>query len=154
MFHRLSHNTPTFAFPPPDSAVDVMTPNWRKIHLGVSIFLLALTACAPTRPPNIGLDEVAHSLDAARDAGAPTYAPMELRNAEDHLSQARARFAKRDYDQAANLAQEAQADSELAAARARLGKVREKVDARMHENADLRQRSDAGGNPADAGGQP
>lgn len=131
-----------------------MTPNRRKIHLGVGIFALVVAACAPTRPPNIGLDEAARSLDAARDAGAPTYAPMELRNAEDHLSQARARFAKRDYDEAASLTQEAQADSELAAVKSRLGKAREKVDARMHENADLRQRSDAGGNPADVGGQP
>jgi len=132
-----------------------MTPNRRKIHLGVSIFLAALAGCGPTKPPNIGLDEAVRSLAAARDAGAPTYAPMELRNAEDHLAQARARFAKRDYDEAANLVQEGQADSELAAVRARLGKAREKVDARMHENADLRQRSEAGDNPADApGGQP
>jgi len=132
-----------------------MTPNRRKIHLGVSIFLLALAGCGPTKPPNVGLDEAARSLDAARNAGAPTYAPMELRNAEDRLSQARARFAKRDYEEAASLVQEAQVDSELAAVRARLGKTREKVDARMHENADLRQRSDAGGSPADAqGGQP
>src|SRR5690348_16107460 len=101
--------------PAPSSAVDVMTPNRRKIHLGVSIFLLAVTGCGPTKPPNVGLEEVARSLDAARDAGAPTYAPMELRNAEDHLSQARARFAKRDYDEAVSLAQEAQVDSELAA---------------------------------------
>jgi len=129
-----------------------MTPNRRKIHLGVGIFLLALAGCGPTKPPNIGLDEAARSLAAARDAGAPTYAPMELRNAEDRLSQAHARFAKRDYDEAAILVQESQVDSELAAARARLGKAREKVDARMHENADLRQRSESGDNPADAGG--
>jgi len=132
-----------------------MTPNRRKIHLGVSIFLAALAGCGPTKPPNIGLDEAARLLAAARDAGAPTYAPMELRNAEDRLSQARVRFAKRDYEEAAILVQEAQVDSELAATRARLGKAREKVDTRRHENADLRQRSEAGDNPADApGGEP
>jgi hypothetical protein len=53
------------------------------------------------------------------------------------------------------LVQETQVDSELAAVKARLGKAREKVDARMHENADLRRQSAAGINPADAqGGQP
>ena len=46
---------------------------------------------------------------------------------------------KRDYDAALHLAQESQIDSELAAAKARLGKAREKVDARTHENAQLRQ---------------
>ena len=132
-----------------------MTPIRRKIHHGVGICLLALTGCGPTKPPNIGLDDAARSLDAARSAGAPTYAPMELRNAEDHLSQARARAAKGDYEEAGRLVQEAQVDSELAAVKARLGKAREKVDARMHENADLRQRSDSGSNPADEqGGQP
>jgi hypothetical protein len=132
-----------------------MTPNRRKIHRGVSIFLLVLTACAPTKPPNIGLDEAARTLAAARDAGAPTYAPMELRNAEDRLNQARARAAKRDFDEAASLVQEAQVDSELAMVKSRLGKAREKVDARVHENADLRQQSDSGANPVDVqGGQP
>jgi len=117
--------------------------------------LLVLTACAPTKPPNIGLDEATRMLAAARDAGAPTYAPMELRNAEDRLSQARARAAKHDFDEAASLVQEAQVDSELAMVKSRLGKAREKVDTRVHENADLRQQSDSGANPADAqGGQP
>ena len=117
--------------------------------------MLALTACGPTKPPNIGLDEAVRSLDAARDAGAPTYAPMDLRNAEDRLSQARARFAKRDYEEATSLVQEAQVDAELAAAKVRLGKAREKVDARMHENAQLREQSASGANPADAqGGEP
>jgi hypothetical protein len=132
-----------------------MTPNRRKIHRGVGIFLLALAGCGPTKPPNIGLNEAAQALEGARSAGAPTYAPMELRNAEDHLSQARARFAKRDYEQAASLVQEAQVDSELAVVKSRLGKSRERADARVHENAQLREQSASGLNPADAqGGQP
>jgi hypothetical protein len=132
-----------------------MTPNRRKIHRGVGIFLLALAGCGPTKPPNMGLEEAAQALDGARNAGAPTYAPMELRSAEDHLSQARARAAKRNYDEAASLAQEALADSDLAAVKARLGKARERVEARIHENADLRQQAASGVNPADAqGGQP
>ena len=103
----------------------------------------------------MGLEDAAQALDGARNAGASTYAPMELRSAEDHLSQARARAAKRDYDEATSLAQEAQADSELAAVKARLGKAREKVDARMHENASLREQAASGTNPADTqGGQP
>jgi len=135
--------------------MDVMTPNRRKIHRGVGIFLLALAGCGPTKPPNIGLEDAAQALEGARNAGAPTYAPMELRSAEDHLSQARARAAKRDYDEATSLAQEAQADSALAAVKARLGKAREKVDARMRENASLRRQAASGTNPADApGGQP
>lgn len=100
---------------------------------------MPLAACEPTRPPPLGLDDAAQVLDAARAAGAATYAPLELRNAEEHLSQARARADKRDYDVAALYAGEARVDSELAAAKSRLGKAREKVEARTRENAQLRQ---------------
>jgi len=142
---RLSHNTPV-----PVCGCNVMTPNRRKIHRIVGIALVVLGGCGPTKPPNVGLDDAALALEAARNAGAPTYAPMELRNAEDHLSQARARAAKRDFDRATELAQEARVDSDLAAVKARLGKAREKVEARMHENARLREESASGTNAAPA----
>jgi len=118
-----------------------MTPIRRKIHRAVVILaaLAALAACEPTKPPPLGLDDAAHTLDAARTAGAATYAPLELRNAEEHLSQARARADKRDYDAAAMLAGESRIDSELAATKSRLGKAREKVEARTRDNAQLRQ---------------
>ena len=118
-----------------------MTPNRRKIHRALVTFALALlvAACEPTKPPPLGLDDAAHTLEAARAAGAATYAPLELRNAEEHLSQARARADKRDFDAAALFAGESRVDSELAAAKSRLGKSREKVEARTRENAQLRQ---------------
>jgi septal ring factor EnvC (AmiA/AmiB activator) len=105
---------------------------------------IVLAGCTPTKPPTTGLDNAARALDAARNAGASTYAPLELRTAEDHLSQARAQMDKRDYEPAERLAQESQVDSELAAIKARLGKAREKVDARTRDNAKLRQDMDNG----------
>ena len=98
-----------------------------------------LAGCSPTKPPPVGLDEAARELDMARNAGAATYAPLELRNAEERLSQARARIEKRDYAVAQQLTEESRVDSDLAAVKARLGKAREKVDARTRENAQLRQ---------------
>jgi hypothetical protein len=116
-----------------------MTPNQRKIHRAFVILLVMLTGCTETKPPPVGLDEAARELDAARNAGAATYAPLELRNAEERLSQARVRMDKRDYALAQQLAEESRVDSDLAAAKARLGKTREKVEARTRENAQLRQ---------------
>ena len=98
-----------------------------------------LAGCSPTKPPPTGLDEAARELDMARNAGAATYAPLELRNAEERLSQARLRMDKRDYAAAQQLAEESRMDSDLAAAKARLGKAREKVETRTRENAQLRQ---------------
>jgi hypothetical protein len=116
-----------------------MTPNQRKIHRALVILLVMLTGCTATKPPPVGLDEAARELEAARNTGAATYAPLELRNAEERLSQARARMDKRDYAAAQQLAEESRMDSDLAAAKARLGKAREKVEARTRENAQLRQ---------------
>ncbi|MCB1571959.1 MAG: DUF4398 domain-containing protein, partial [Xanthomonadales bacterium] len=57
-------------------------------------------------------------LSSARSAGAQTYAPMELRFAEERLDQAQAAMADRDYTLAANLAEESSVNSELAAIKA------------------------------------
>ncbi|MBS0488147.1 MAG: DUF4398 domain-containing protein [Proteobacteria bacterium] len=113
-------------------------------HIGaILVAALAMAGCGPTRPPpTMGLEDAAQALATAREAGAPTYAPLELRSAEDHLSQARAFAEKRHYDDAARLAQESRADSELAQVKARLGKLREQVDAATRENERLQQ--DAG----------
>jgi hypothetical protein len=116
-----------------------MTSNLPKIYRVVGILALTLSACAPTKPPNIGLDDAARMLADARAAGAPTYAPLELRNAEDRLSQARASFDKNHYDDASRYASESRVDSELATVKSRLGKAREKADNRTRENAQLEQ---------------
>ena len=121
-----------------------MTPNRKKIHRAIVILLTVLAGCSPTKPPNADLTDAASALDAARTAGAATYAPLELRNAQDHLSQAQASVDTHDYDVAMRMARESQVDSELARIKARLGKVREQVQARIRENAQLRQDLNAG----------
>ena len=111
-----------------------MTPNSPKIHRALVVLALVLAGCASKPPPNVGLDDASRALQAARTAGAPTYAPLELRNAEDRLSQARASFDKNNYEDASRFVQESEADSELASVKSRLGKARERADARTREN--------------------
>jgi uncharacterized protein DUF4398 len=110
---------------------------WSKIYRPIVISCL-LAGCGPTKPPNTGLDEATRHVQAAREAGASTYAPLELRSAEERASLGRAAADKHDYDTAAQMADEAQANADLAIAKARLGKAREKVEARTRENAQLR----------------
>ncbi|MEP6484131.1 MAG: DUF4398 domain-containing protein [Rudaea sp.] len=131
-----------------------MTPIPSKIHRALIIFALALTACAPTKPPNIGFDEAGRALADARSAGAPTYAPLELRNAEDRLSQARASFDKNNFDDASRFVRESQVDSELATVKSRLGKARERADVRSRENAQLQQDMTNGISAGAAGDHP
>jgi hypothetical protein len=116
-----------------------MTPTAAKIHRPVLLLAVLLAGCGPTKPPDTGLDDAMRHLQAAREAGASTYAPLELRAAEERLSAGRAAADKRDYAIAAQLADESEANSELAAVKSRLGKAREKAEARASENARLRK---------------
>jgi hypothetical protein len=130
-----------------------MTPNSPKIHRALVVLALVLAGCASKPPPNVGLDDASRALQAARTAGAPTYAPLELRNAEDRLSQARASFDKNNYEDASRFVQESEADSELASVKSRLGKARERADARTRENTQL-QTDTGNATPAASGEQP
>lgn len=110
----------------------------RNTLLVLVICVSQITGCAQTKPPLAELDDAGRRVEAARGAGASTYAPMELRMAQERLSQARAALKQEEYDQAAQLAGEAQIASDLAEAKTRLGKVREKVETRTRANAQLR----------------
>ncbi|HEY8010348.1 MAG TPA: DUF4398 domain-containing protein [Rudaea sp.] len=124
----------------------------RKTLIALAFCVSQLTGCAQTKPPLAQLDDAGRRVEAARGDGAATYAPMELRTAAERLSLARAAMKDEDYDQAAQLADEAQIAGELAQAKTRLGKARERVDTRTQENAQLR--SDLSiGSDADQGGQ-
>ena len=46
----------------------------------------------------MGIEDATRQLQAARDAGGSTYAPLEVRNAEERLSMARAAAGKKDYE--------------------------------------------------------
>jgi len=114
-----------------------MTSSAAKIHVVFAVLAVSLAACGPTKPPTDVLGVATRNLAAAQAAGAATYAPLELRSAQDHLAGANTASARQDYDRAAVLAEESAVDSELAAAKARLGKAREAADTLKRQNAEL-----------------
>jgi hypothetical protein len=114
-----------------------MTSSAAKIHVLVAFLAIGLCACTPTKPPTDEVGAANRNLLAAKNAGAERYAPAELRAAQDHLSQANAAMSRQDYDAAALLAGESGADSELAAARARLGKAHDAIAALEQQNTEL-----------------
>jgi len=122
-----------------------MTSSVGKIHVLIAILATALAACGPTKPPPDLIGPATRNLANARSAGAATYAPLELRFAEERLSQANAAMSQRDYDAAAALADESAVNSELASAKARLGKAREAVDTLRQQNQDLGREADRQG---------
>jgi hypothetical protein len=115
-----------------------MTPSGMKIHASILVSLaLMLAACGPTRPPPDLLGKAQQRLASARSSGAATFAPLELRFAEERIDQAAAAMQDRDYVLAANLADESEANSDLAAIKTRLGKLRESIDQLKQQNAEI-----------------
>ncbi|HET6555651.1 MAG TPA: DUF4398 domain-containing protein [Dyella sp.] len=99
---------------------------------------LALSGCATTPPPDGAMNQAQVQLQAARDAGAADYAPVDLGFAQNKFQQAQNAMASRKYDDAATLADEARADAELARAKARLAAARAQIQAKTNGNRQLR----------------
>ena len=99
---------------------------------------LLLTGCASVPPPDSAMNAAQGQLQAARDAQAADYAPVDLGFAQDKFQQAQAAMAQRDYEDAATLAEEARADAELARAKARLAAARAQMQSKLEENNALR----------------
>jgi len=105
----------------------------------VILVLLVLGGCASVPPPNDAMNLAQTQLQAARDAGAADYAPVDLGFAQDKFQQAQAAMAERKYAAAADLAEESRADSALARAKARLGAARAQIQSKVEENTRLRE---------------
>ena len=81
--------------------------------------MLAVAGCASTPPPNQELTLARAAIDEAAEADAQRYAARELTSARQNLSRAEAAVQRNDNLVAARLAEQARADAQLAAARAR-----------------------------------
>ena len=84
---------------------------------------LALGACASVPPPTEQMAVSRAAVADAQGAGAGQYAPDDLREAQSKLTAATAAMARRDNEQALRLAEQAEADAQLAAIRARSAKA-------------------------------
>jgi len=103
---------------------------------------LVVGGCASVPPPDNAMNLAQNQLQAARDADAADYAPVDLGFAQDKFQQAQTAMAQRKYADAANLADESRADAELARAKARLGAARAQIQAKVQENAQLRRQGE------------
>jgi hypothetical protein len=110
--------------------------------------LLTVAGCASVPPPDGAMNQAQAQLQAARDAGAADYAPVDLGFAQNKFQQAQTAMAERHYDDAANLAEEARADAELARAKARLGNTQAQIKAKLEENTRLREQAEQPAAPA------
>jgi hypothetical protein len=130
-------------------------PAGRSQHIGWTLsgltflVLLVLGGCATVPPPDASMNLAQAQLQAARDAGAADYAPVDLGFAQDKFQQAQAAMGERKYADAANLSEESRADAELAVAKAKLGAARAQIQSKIRENDSLRRQDDAPGASSD-----
>jgi hypothetical protein len=113
-------------------------PARRMAAAAVLALSLAVAGCATAPPPNDAMNLAQYQLQAARDAGAADYAPVDLGFAQDKFQQAQAAMEARKFADAANLAEESGADAELARVKARLGAARAEMQDKLQENTRLR----------------
>jgi len=105
-----------------------------KLH-GKAMFAAAVMAalltggCAGDR--TIAAERIAgadKAVDTARATSAATDATVELKSAEDNLAQAKTAMERKEYEEAARLAESATADADLAQAKASSAKSKKATD--------------------------
>ena len=96
--------------------------------------LLALGACASAPVPTEQLAVTTAAVAQAASVGGQELAPTEMAAARDKLMRAQMAVAAKDNEQALRLAQQAQADAQLAAIKAEGAKAR-KAQAELDEAA-------------------
>jgi cell division protein FtsB len=115
------------------------------LFLILAVFGLLLTSgCATNGPLPEKMGQADEAIRKAAQSNATLHAPDELNAAETKLAQAREAAYKRDYDDAARLAEEASIDADYARYKAatektrkRAEELRENIKALRKEVADL-----------------
>jgi Domain of unknown function (DUF4398) len=92
--------------------------NWAKsVGIGAAL-ALTVAGCASTPIPNEKIAVAKSSVSRAEQSGAPEYAPVEMAAARDKLARAEKAAADKDAQPATQLAEQANADAQLAEATA------------------------------------
>lgn len=110
-----------------------------SISVPAVLAVLLLAACASTPPPKEQMAVAEAAVVNATSAGAPQWAPAEMRSAQDKLARAQSALNAKDNAQALTLAHEANADAQVAAAAARAAKAQKAADEVQEASRVLRE---------------
>ncbi len=99
---------------------------------------LVLAGCAGN-PPTEQFAVTESAVNNAVSAGGPEYAPVEMKSAQDKLSQARIAMNDKEYDQAKRLAQQAEWDARVAERKTQAAKAQKAVKDAQQGVMELRE---------------
>jgi hypothetical protein len=120
-----------------------LKPNQMMRRIGTSIGAVILIAgCASTPAPTEQMATSRAAISNASSAGGEEYAPLQLQSAKDKMDAAEQAMKAENYVLARRLAEEAQADADLAVAMSRSDKAAKAAEAVQKDSHALRQEID------------
>lgn len=90
--------------------------------------VFALSACRTPQQPALAVSEAERAIERAMVGEATEHAPLELRLAREKVSEARAKLAEKQYEDARRLAEKAILDARLAEVKAEATTARATAD--------------------------
>ncbi|HXI38109.1 MAG TPA: DUF4398 domain-containing protein [Burkholderiales bacterium] len=112
---------------------------WTRVIFAIVVAaLMAACANAPTEQLAVSKAAVANAVDT----GAPEFAPVEMRSAQEKMDRANQAMAAKKYDQAQWMAQQAQVDAQLAVTKTRAAKAEKASSAVQDDSRVLREEMD------------
>ncbi len=111
---------------------------WHSVGSAVIVLILSACAAAPM-PPNEELRAARTAIESAEQARVADYASPELGEARDKLNAANAAVQLEDMAVARRLAEEAQADAQLALARSQATKARLVNEEMLNSTSSLKE---------------
>jgi hypothetical protein len=93
----------------------------------VGLCALLLSSCVSVPPPTDQMTSAKAAITDAISAGAPEFAPTEMKRAQSKLDDASAAMAAKEYVRARRLSEQAELDAKLASIKARTLKVQREV---------------------------
>ena len=109
-------------------------------RIGVTVAAaISMVGCASTPAPTEQMAVSKAELSNASSAGGNEFAPLQLKSAMEKMDAAEQAMAEKDYVHARQLAEQAQADAQLAGAMAHSVKAKKAADALQEDSRVLRQ---------------
>lgn len=120
----------------------ISTHRWFRTVIGIGLFATVIAGCASIKPPTEQMAVSKMAVANAASAGGNEFASTEMRSAQDKLNRATQAMTAEDYKTAGLLAEQAEADAQLAATKARSAKARRAAAAVQEDSRVLRKELD------------
>lgn len=115
-------------------------PNQMIHRIGLSVAVaIFMAGCASTPAPTEQMAVSREAVSNANSAGANEFAPVQLNSAKEKMDAAERAMVEKDYVHARQLAEQAEADAQLAATMARSAKAKKAAEELQEGSRILRQ---------------